>query len=1043
MKKIFALMFCMVLLIGFASAGTVKNYNSQTKTVDIKSHIWIDVFGWFDSPLLNASLETPQIYKVPVGYQKVAQFTINPSQDINDVIQGFQLINNKNGQKISRQIDVKYLTYETVSNYVQTCTTHIDVNGSSYPKCSQVQDGTKQQEKWLSFNNSIRQRGRVTIGLFTTVKIGDNIEWIPTIAGEKVSEWASWSAYFDSFDRANSGTVGNGWTETEPTGSLNITNNNFVGQHGTGASPNMVKSFLANATNVTNVTIRTKGNSFTVASNIALRFYLQDSGGGSSIVTSIYGGTFWKELTINPLKVGLVDNTYYNITFANINYTSFTYDVWFNGVLINSSLTFTNNLSIERIQVYTTEGITNIDWITFSKTNPNNIPINLLSPINNYNSTSSDINFSINVSDPNLEGINNVSLLIDGVINSTNVSGYATPYNFSAINIPDGNHNWSAIVYNSSNWKYTSSARNFSIDTVAPTINITYPFPNDTYLNYHAANTNLQFNWTALDTHLDSCWIQYNSSNNSVTCSTNTTNINITNRNLNNATLWVNDTVGNYAHKYWKWKYRLFQESESYINQTFEGISNAFSVNFYTNGSTITAANLTYNNTQYAGVISNHGGNNFTISKSITAPIVNVNTNISFFWNISQGSLYYNITPKNQTVINLGVDDCSVNKVILYNFTSVDEENEIQLGNVTAKLNLQLYSYGSSSVLSSYNKSASTNPFAICLNQTLSGTNKLTNDLQLQYVSPNHAEELYYIQNATLNSSTFNQNITLYDLNSSKSQIFTIIFRDSSFLPVQDALINVYRKYVDQSSYKVVEIPKTDAQGEAVAHLQLNNAIYKFVITKYGETLKTITDVIPVCQTPLVSECTMDLNAFSEAVNLPDFESANDFNFTLGYDNSTRTITSVFVIPSGSVDVVSLNVTQTDTLGTSVCSDQLTSPSGTLSCVVPISFGNSTVKAEIYKSGSVIAQGGINTNPTPSQIYGVTLIGISLFLLLTLIGVSISGNPIITTILLMLGVIFLFALNLTANSVFIGSTATILWLVIAVILIAIKGGRRS
>jgi len=58
---------------------------------------------------------------------------------------------------------------------------------------------------------------------------------------------------------------------------------------------------------------------------------------------------------------------------------------------------------------------------------------------------------------------------------------------------------------------------------------------------------------------------------------------------------------------------------------------------------------------------------------------------------------------------------------------------------------------------------------------------------------------------------TFLHNIDLYDLNESDSQVFKIIFRDSSFLPVEDALINVYRKYVDKKfCIEIVEIPMTD-----------------------------------------------------------------------------------------------------------------------------------------------------------------------------------------------------------------------------------------
>ena len=63
--------------------------------------------------------------------------------------------------------------------------------------------------------------------------------------------------------------------------------------------------------------------------------------------------------------------------------------------------------------------------------------------------------------------------------------------------------------------------------------------------------------------------------------------------------------------------------------------------------------------------------------------------------------------------------------------------------------------------------------------------------------------------------------------------------------------------------------------------------------------------------------------------------------------------------------------------------------------------------------------------------------------MMTLIGVGMSSNAITTVISLMVGVILLLVMNLVANNGFIGATATVLWLFVALILIIIKGGRRS
>ena len=186
----------MIFIMANISAANIKSYNTQSKTINIKSHNFIDVFGWFDSPILNATLDTPQVYHVGLGYQKVAQFTIRPNQNVSDVIQGFQLYDlNKNNEQITRQIDVKYLTYENldVPDYTNKITGY-SANGTAV--YSQVQTGSHTEKKkvWKDFNNFIKTNGVVTIGIFTDVQANDKVEWIPTIANVKINEWATWTA---------------------------------------------------------------------------------------------------------------------------------------------------------------------------------------------------------------------------------------------------------------------------------------------------------------------------------------------------------------------------------------------------------------------------------------------------------------------------------------------------------------------------------------------------------------------------------------------------------------------------------------------------------------------------------------------------------------------------------------------------------------------------------------------------------------------------------------------------------------------------------
>ena len=223
----------------------------------------------------------------------------------------------------------------------------------------------------------------------------------------------------------------------------------------------------------------------------------------------------------------------------------------------------------------------------------------------------------------------------------------------------------------------------------------------------------------------------------------------------------------------------------------------------------------------------------------------------------------------------------------------------------------------------------------------------------------------------------------------------------------------------------------------------MNDAIYNIVVVKYGEILETFNNVQAVCQTPLVSTCTIDLNAFADTITLPDFETKDDFLFTLGYNSTSNIITSIFSIPSGTIETVSLNITVQDSLGTTACTDSLTSASGTLSCMVPRSFGNTTVRASLYKGNDLEGFGGFSLGQTSKEIYGGILAMLCIFVFLTLLGAGLGDNPISTVAFLLVGVILLMGLNLVDSTGYIGTGATVLFLVISIILVIIKGAKRN
>ncbi len=771
-------------------------------------------------------------------------------------------------------------------------------------------------------------------------------------------------------------------------------------------SGNIISCGIADVLDVTSLFPASQGNYSTQSLYFTVNVSDSDSLGITNVSLLING-------TINQTNATYFTGIYNFSVVMPDGFWNYTFEAYDNDTVIHTSTNGTLNFTVDTVPI-------------INVTSPAANNTNYMTSTVYFNATST---FTIDYWIVNYNGTNHT------------LSGINT-----ALDVEDGFFRLLLYANNSESGVFgLNDTIYFTVDTIDPSVEVSYP--NET-ITFHQRYTNLTLDWTANDTNRDSCWYDYNGTNYSLTCNDNTTDFNITDVNNRYIVLYANDTLGRLGSDNVSWNYRLFLNDEEYDYFVIEGQSTLFTSSFITNGTGITIGNLSYNDTENIGTIADEGSNNYTVNRSIIVPSVSSSTNVSWFFNITQGIAgYYALASKQQEISPFGMDNCSNNTIHLYNFTIRDETSQGELsgaGNGTeSEVDLQLYAFGTSNLIVQYNESWSQeNPFQVCINNTLT-TENYTIDVLVEYESGNHSIEFYNIQNETINSTNLYQNISLLDLNTSLAQSFKLIAKDSSFLALADGLIEVWRKYVDEGIYRVVEIPKTDGKGETVASLVVNDVIYRFVIKKFGVNVSVFNDVRAVCQNPTIETCSIDFTAFSSGITVPDYQAAEDFNFTLGYNNNSRVITSTFLIPSGTAATVLLNVTAEDALGTSVCSQTITSTSGNLNCSVPSNFGNATVIAKLYRDGSLQAQGQIKLDQNPVDIYGGVLVVLALFVMLSLIGAGMSDNPVFTIIFFMVGVIILFALNLVSSQGFIGATATILFLVVAIVILIIKAANRS
>ena len=491
--------------------------------------------------------------------------------------------------------------------------------------------------------------------------------------------------------------------------------------------------------------------------------------------------------------------------------------------------------------------------------------------------------------------------------------------------------------------------------------------------------------------------------------------------------------------------------SESYLNETISGSTDIFTINLSVlSGFRMSTIDFVYNGTVYDTEFVEYSTGLYFVNFTQNIPQVTTDTNLTFYWAVElESGFKQNSTLHNQTIYNFAFDDCSVYTNKIFNFTIVDEDDQSFLNGITQNtsilIDLVLARLDSSDLSVNFSqKYTKINPANVCSNVDLDSS-RFSVDGVIEYSASGKFVEFYNIRNYLLTNTTANQNITLYNLNSSRGQEFKITYKDSNFNLVPGALIQIQRKYVDEGVFKTVEIPIIGSAGYTIAHLVRNDIIYNLVIIEGGEVIATFNNIVADCQNPTFTECAININSFSTGIEPEDFSQDGEFSAVLSYDKDTRIVSTTYAIVSGIPTTTTLNVTLFDNLGnTSVCSDTLFSAGGTLSCTVPTSFGNSSILIKLTSGGEVKRTAIVRLGTDPSDIYGTNLIYISLCIMLFIIGMSVTDNPMTLGIMMVLGSIILIALNVTTTGAWIGnSSATILWFIVATVILFIKGSNRQ
>ncbi len=592
---------------------------------------------------------------------------------------------------------------------------------------------------------------------------------------------------------------------------------------------------------------------------------------------------------------------------------------------------------------------------------------------------------------------------------------------------------------------FANENRTLSIDTTAPTISIESP---TSILNYNSDGGNETLNVTFTDTNLESCWYSYNGTNTTIDgCQTgikNSTQFSLQ-QNIYNVTVWANDSVGNINSTFIEWSYEVFEINQTFNSQVVELSSQSFELNSIVNG-TVILANLFYNGTSHSANIFNLGGGNNKITSSFQIPSFSIDTNVTFYYNITMSSGSNIITPNNtQEVINLVIGNCTTFSNLMFNLSLFDEKTLFSIDG-TMEVDVEILNTQDQEVSTKSTQFFNVSNALVCSNINLTEASNLYNLEVRYYVDPSnnsnfqYAPEFYHIQKAA--TSNLPQSIDLYDLNINQSTEFTILYRDNNYISKPNVLLQVLRKYVDEGIFRVVEIPITSSEGSTIAHFDLNNYKYKIIATENGEVLNVFDNPAISCESELSGICTLSLNGKGSPNPFEDVETTQDIAAVIS-TNETEVMV-VYSIPSGETKEVTISMVQSspfqDTF--TICNQTISSSAGSISCTLDSTIGDSQVLIRIDSEGILVSASKYYYQEDLGDFFLLNNYAIGAFFIILLITMMVSSPKIMvlaaTFSVALLGLMFL--IKGSSIGLLLGSVT---WLIIAGILILIKINKKD
>lgn len=444
------------------------------------------------------------------------------------------------------------------------------------------------------------------------------------------------------------------------------------------------------------------------------------------------------------------------------------------------------------------------------------------SPANN--SLINTSSFTINAT---ISNIDNVSIYVNGIFNQVNTSGTNGIYLFPISGLSSGNYNYTLMLCKSSSC--SNITRTITVDIDAPSVVVSSPVssPNYLYQNY-----SLNLNFTATDPHLSTCIWNYNGTNTTIVCSSGVLNSSnfLYQRNVNNGTLFVNDSLGNKNNTLVSWSPKIFEFSRNFSNVSLETAHETYSINLTANAS-LTNVYLNYSGVSYPTTYSNGV---WSYSSDIASGAIGNN---SLNWIMTYGGTNYSSYTSYQNVSSLIFTLCNASYSTPY--LNVTFKDESTLSSVSGTLQSSTWSYylgdGLVNKTYTYNTASNFSNYTFCSN---AGSRNLYTLPYVNYLGDGYPNRIWEPSLQTYTSSSLT-NQTLYLLASTDGIYVTFVTVTTANTALSGSTVLVSRTISGSTVY--VAQGTTDSSGAFTAWLNPNYAHTVYASkTGYGSVTETI-----------------------------------------------------------------------------------------------------------------------------------------------------------------------------------------------------------